>query len=153
MSAISSSASYAQSPLLQQAQQLRTGQNDRDQDGAGGFKASFEAAAKAIGVDPAKIPGLEQQIQQAIQGAQSSAAAGSTTGSESSVRTAIDDVLKQNGIDPQKLHAQLQKSGKSHKHHGKRPEAAQPSPAAPAPAAPVSTASVTGAGALIDAAA
>jgi hypothetical protein len=144
MSAISSVGSSQGSLYLQQLQNQRA-QNDHDADdggsspvgavqGQGGnaktglarFQARFEAAAKSIGVDPAKLPDIEKQIQAAVEKAQQSASG--TSGSSdprSAIRDAVNGVLKSNGIDPAQLDAAVKaqgaqeaKAGGVHRHHG-----------------------------------
>jgi hypothetical protein len=117
MSAISSIGSDPQALLAQRLQSLRVNQDSADH--AAQREAEFESALKAAGADPAKLPDLEKQIQDAVQSAQQSASG--STDSRTAVRDAINNVLKQNGIDPAKFEAQMkaQHTG-GHRHHPHR---------------------------------
>lgn len=110
MSAIGSVGSSSLS-LIQSLAQQRTDPSS-GQGFAAQFKSRFESAAKAAGVDPSKVPGLESQIQDAIQKAQQSG-----TGNRGAVQDAINSVLKSNGVDPSKFQAALKAQGVGRAHH------------------------------------
>ncbi len=78
------------------------------------FDAKFEEAAEAAGVDSDKISGLRDQIQSAItstlEEAQSS---GDTSSLKDNIKTAVENVLKENGIDPEDLESRLQTAMKN----------------------------------------
>lgn len=132
MSAISSTGSSAQ---LQYLQQLMQGQ--KSQSPPPDFKAELEArlegAAKAVGVDPAKIPDLIKQIQDAAQNATKNA--GETGDPRAAAKDAVDGVLKKNGVDPAKFRSAIEaQGGKTHgHHHGHRQGVAQAAGASPQP--------------------
>ncbi len=143
MSAISSVGSSSGSLYLQQLQ-TQQARNDRDaDDGAGSvggvqgqsnsaqspfakFQSRFEAAAKSIGVDSAKLPDIEKQIQAAVDKVQQNGAASGDP--RSAVRDAVNGVLKSNGIDPTQFDNALKaqapqgadgaKASGTHRHHG-----------------------------------
>lgn len=114
MSAIFSGASNMtyQTPQMQSpdttSDALRIGHHHHG--GGAKFKQAFAAAAAAVGVDPAKIPDLQKQIQQAIQDARKNGGNGDP---RQTIQDAVNGVLKQNGIDPaafdDALKAQFQK--------------------------------------------
>jgi hypothetical protein len=89
---------------------------------------AFQAAAKAVGVDPAKVPGLEAQVQQAVQ------AASQSGDDPAAAQQALDRVLRANGLDPVKFRGQFQQAirqaGGRHHHgqHGHETAKAVPSP-------------------------
>ena len=114
MSAIDTVGSASQLQLLQ-GMQRRGGPGG--QDFSAHMKSDFEAAAKAAGVDSSKVPDLLSQIQDAIKSATTGA---DGTDPRAAVRTAVDGVLKQNGVDPAKFQSALkaQHTGKGHRHHG-----------------------------------
>lgn len=122
MSAISSSAGSSQLLYLQQLQKAQGGTQEPP-DFQAEFKSRVEDAAKAVGVDPAKIPDLVKQIQDAVEQARSSV--GSSGDPRSAIRDAVDGVLKQNGIDPAKFRSALEKSGRAHGHHHRHARAGQ----------------------------
>jgi hypothetical protein len=109
MSGISSIGSSNQSALLQQ---LRQRQGSGSPQGAGGFpeppkefKAKFESAAQAAGIDTKQLAGLQDQIQSAVQGALESSDGSSDP--REAVESAINGVLKDNGIDADELKTKL----------------------------------------------
>jgi hypothetical protein len=79
----------------------------------------LDAALRAVGVDPSKVPNLRSQIDAAVQAALKSGS-GTPGQDRQAVAAAVDSVLKQNGIDPQKFRTEmksLEKSEHSHKGH------------------------------------
>jgi hypothetical protein len=66
------------------------------------MQAKFKAAAAAQGVDTSALAGLEDTIRSKVQETMQNG------GSFDDVRSAIDGVLKENGIDPQRLQEQMQ---------------------------------------------
>jgi hypothetical protein len=83
--------------------------------GAEKRKARLENALVAAGADPANLADLEQQIQAAIEAAQQSSTG--TADPRSTVRSAIEQVLQDNGIDP----AAFQQALKPRHHGGHKP--------------------------------
>ena len=117
MSAISGVSSGAQLLLAQQLDRARAGQNAGD--GAAKWKAAFESALKNAGADPAKLSDLEQQIRDAVESARQNSSG--SPDQRSAVRDAVNNVLKQNGIDPAKFEAELKAhhtGGHRHHRHG-----------------------------------
>jgi len=101
MSAISS---VGTSTATQYAEQLR-----RRQDGTAGgtdfaakMKSMFESAAKTAGVSESDIPSLMEKVQKAVDAAKSN-------GSKDprAIKTAVDGVLKENGVDVEKFQAAM----------------------------------------------
>lgn len=73
------------------------------------FKAQFESKAKAAGVDVEKLGSLKDQIQSAVTSALDSS--GGTSDPRDTIQSAINGVLKENGIDPDELKSKLEKAG------------------------------------------
>jgi hypothetical protein len=108
----------SQPSLLDQikAQQDPANQANQQQ----GWNAKLEDLLKGAGVDPAKLPALEQQIQDAATSARQSA----TGDPRTAVKAAVDKVLQANGVDPAKLQASAKpKKGKGHHGHHTKPAA------------------------------
>lgn len=94
------------------------------------FQKALATALQNSNVDASKIPDLQKQIQDAVQQARTSAQ------DPASVRQAIDSVLKQNGIDPTKFHAEMRKAMPRHGHrHAKTQPTTPTNPVVPAPTA------------------
>lgn len=79
-------------------------------------KADFESALTAAGADPSKVSTIESQIQAAIKSARSGAS--DSGNSRAAVQTAIDTVLKNNGVDASKFQAAIRSQ---HPHHAPQP--------------------------------
>ena len=77
------------------------------------FQKAFASAAEAAGTDPSKIADLRKQVDAAAQQARQSESSG--TDRRRAVQAAVDNVLKQNGVDLQKFHdamrSQFEKAG------------------------------------------
>jgi hypothetical protein len=69
--------------------------------------AEFNAAAKSLGMTPAQTDALRKQVDDAIEAAKQGKA---VPGVRNTIKTAVDNVLTQNGIDPKKFHAALDKA-------------------------------------------
>jgi hypothetical protein len=126
------------------------------------MKSNFEAAAKAAGVEASKIPDLENQVQDAVQGVLKNGSAGGDQ--RQAVQNAIDGVLKNNGVDPAKFKSAMKsqgggRAGGAHRHHGAHKGGAgkaQPFGAGdndPTTMASLLQSQVTGTGTLLDVAA
>jgi len=118
MSAISSIGSDPQALLAQRLQSLRVNQDSADR--AAQRKTDLESALKAAGADPAKLPELEQQIQDAVEKARQNT--GGSTDPRTAIQDAVNKVLSDNGLDPAKFDAQMkaQHAGgpRHHRHRG-----------------------------------
>lgn len=91
-------------------------------------KAAFEQALLAGGADSSQVETIQSQIQQAIADAVKNG--GATNGQRpdpSTIKNAVDGVLKANGIDVSKFQASIDASHKaSGGHHGHRHRKAAP---------------------------
>lgn len=128
MSAISNVGS---STASQYADQLRRQGGPSSADFAARMQSVFASAAKAAGVSDSDIPGLMQQVKKAVEAAKSDGSK-----DPGSVRTAIEGVLKNNGVDVAKFNAAVEAQrpkggpggpGGAHKHHHKKPSGTEAS--------------------------
>lgn len=106
------------------------------------IKPGFESAARTAGVREAKIPGLLEDVRQAV--AKATANALGSKNPRASIQAAVDGVLKENGVDVARFQAAMEAQrgqdkaspgsggpGGAHGHHGgHRPEKAEPSDSA-----------------------
>ena len=69
--------------------------------------AEFNAAAKSLGLTQDQTDALRKQVDEAIEAAKQGKA---VPGARDTIKNAVDNVLKQNGIDPKKFHAALDKA-------------------------------------------
>jgi hypothetical protein len=115
MSALSSVTSSASYPLLQQLQQRNAPGSFNRADFQAQRTAEFGSALQAAGVDSSKIDDIQKQIQDAVQGARQNGAAG--TDNRAATKAAVEDVLKNNGVDVAKFEQSLKAS---HAKHGGR---------------------------------
>lgn len=106
-------------------------QNDTDQQ----RRMSFEQALLSSGADSSQVDSIQEQIQKAIADAVKNG--GSTNGrpDPSTIKNAVDGVLKANGLDVTKfqssIEASRQASGAHHARHGHRkPQASEEQPTA-----------------------
>ncbi|MFO0786088.1 MAG: hypothetical protein U0573_07050 [Phycisphaerales bacterium] len=106
-------------------------QNDqRDQQ----RRADFEKALVAGGADPSQVQTIQSQIQQAIADAVKNG--GSQRPDTSTIKNAVDGVLKANGVDTAKFQASIDASHKAggakhkggHHRHGGSAPAIEPAP-------------------------
>lgn len=67
----------------------------------------FRSAAAAQGVDVEKLEGLQDSIRTTVQQAMQDG------GSQTDIKSAIDAILEENGIDPEKLQEQMQAAASS----------------------------------------
>jgi len=121
-----SSVSAAQASLVNQ---LKTAQTQPGQQGRG---PQLDSVLQSLGVDSAKIPALEKQIQDAAESARKGGGQDRTA-----VKQAVDNVLKSNGVDPAKFEAAVKThAGKGRKHHGHKGGGGS---GVPAPSTPAQT--------------
>lgn len=69
--------------------------------------AEFNAAAKSLGLTQEQTDALRKQVDDAIEAAKQGKA---VPGARDTIKNAVDEVLKQNGIDAKKFHAALDKA-------------------------------------------
>lgn len=69
--------------------------------------AEFNAAAKSLGLTQEQTDALRKQVDEAIEAAKQGKA---VPGARDTIKNAVDNVLKQNGIDPKRFHAALDKA-------------------------------------------
>ena len=84
--------------------------------GASPRSADFAAALQSLGVDPSKSSDIQSQIQQAVSQVQSTDSNLSGADRQNAFRTAIENVLKNNGVDPTKFRSALQAQHAKHAH-------------------------------------
>ncbi len=109
MSSVSSLASGSQSQAIDQIRQRLKASGGRPPEPPAELKAQFESAAQQAGIDTEKLSGLSDQIGEAISGALEGF--DGTGDPREAVETAVNGVLKDNGIDPEKLKEQLKSVG------------------------------------------
>jgi hypothetical protein len=114
MSTIGSVSSNSMSTLLQRlAQNTQTTSTGKAQGPTAAqraeFEKKFEAAAKAAGLDVDKLKSIQSDIQTAVSNTiQNYSDPTDKAGLQDAIQTAVDDVLKQNGFDPETVKKQLQ---------------------------------------------
>ncbi len=69
--------------------------------------AEFNAAAKSLGLTQDQADALRQQIEDATEAAKRGPIA---PGARDTIKNAVDNVLRQDGIDPKQFHAALDKA-------------------------------------------
>lgn len=117
MSAISNVGSGPQFSLLQQLRQRNgPGPSDRAEFQAR-RRADFGSALQAAGVDTSKVDDIMKQVDAAVQEARGSSAGGKPD--RSAIRAAVDNVLKNNGVDVAKFH-DAEKAQHAQHAHGAR---------------------------------
>jgi hypothetical protein len=102
-------ASGSQSQAIEQIRQRLKASGGRTPEPPAEFKAEFESAAQQAGIDTEKLSGLSDKIGEAISGALDGLNGNSDP--REAIESAVNGVLKDNGIDPEKLKEQLKSVG------------------------------------------